>query len=143
MGGTLHTIAKDVKLQVEFNPARVAAYRLIGYENRLLRDQDFADDTKDAGDLGAGHTVTALYEVIPVGARSAAAVRGTDSLRYQRTTVRPEVGESPELMFVKLRYKPPTGDASRLLQHAVVDRAASGAAPPSDDFTFEIGRAHV
>ena len=67
MGGTLVTVAKDVKLQVEFNPARCAAYRLIGYENRLLRDEDFADDTKDAGDLGAGHTVTALYEVVPVG----------------------------------------------------------------------------
>ncbi|HEX6060209.1 MAG TPA: von Willebrand factor type A domain-containing protein, partial [Gemmatimonadaceae bacterium] len=83
MGGTLVTIAKDVKLQLEFNPAQVAGYRLIGYENRLLRAEDFADDSKDAGELGAGHTVTALYELIPVGARDASRLRGTDSLRYQ------------------------------------------------------------
>ena len=91
MGGTLLTIAKDVKLQVEFNPTRVAAYRLIGYENRLLAAEDFDDDTKDAGELGAGHTVTALYEVIPVGVDSPVEVRGMDSLRYQTTATRPEL----------------------------------------------------
>ena len=77
MGGTLVTIAKDVKVQVEFNPARVAAYRLIGYENRLLAAEDFADDRKDAGEMGAGHSVTALYEVVPVGVRSPVEVRGS------------------------------------------------------------------
>jgi Ca-activated chloride channel homolog len=84
-GGTLFTIAKDVKLQIEFNPARVKAYRLIGYENRLLRDEDFNDDKKDAGELGSGHTVTALYEIIPVGVESE--FSKVDDLKYQKTTV--------------------------------------------------------
>ncbi|MEM8558185.1 MAG: von Willebrand factor type A domain-containing protein [Bacteroidota bacterium] len=125
MGGTLFTIAKDVKLQVEFNPAAVAAYRLIGYENRLLADEDFNDDTKDSGDLGAGHSVTALYEVIPVGADSPtlAGLPTVDPLRYQANTT-PEPDFEPsnaddELLFVKLRYKQPDGDTSRLLTHAV------------------------
>ena len=89
MGGTLLTIAKDVKLQVEFNPKKVSAYRLIGYENRMLAAEDFTDDTKDAGELGAGHSVTALYEIIPVGVESPVEVPGLDSLRYQTPTVRP------------------------------------------------------
>jgi Ca-activated chloride channel family protein len=133
MGGTLLTIAKDVKLQVELNPERVAGYRLIGYENRALRDEDFADDRKDAGELGAGHSVTALYEVIPVGAEDAATVRGQDPLRYQRGA-RPAAGaaEGAELMYVKLRYKAPDGERSRLVEHAVLDRAGR----PSADFTF-------
>ncbi|MEM9997184.1 MAG: von Willebrand factor type A domain-containing protein [Bacteroidota bacterium] len=125
MGGTLFTIAKDVKLQVEFNPAAVAAYRLIGYENRLLADEDFNDDTKDAGDLGAGHSVTALYEVIPVGADSPtlASLPTVDPLRYQQN-ITPEPDFEPsdtgdELLFVKLRYKQPDGDTSQLLTHAV------------------------
>ena len=130
-GGTLHTIAKDVKVQVEFNPTRVRAYRLIGYENRMLAAEDFSDDTKDAGDLGAGHTVTALYEVIPAGVASATPVRGLDDLRYQSTEVRIEAS-SPELMFVKLRYKDPDGKRSRLLTHTVLD----GTTIPSSDFTF-------
>ncbi len=131
MGGTLLTIAKDVKLQVEFNPAKVAAYRLIGYENRLLAAEDFADDTKDAGELGAGHSVTALYEVIPVGVDSPVEVRGLDSLRYQAPS--PPTGTaSPELLFVKLRYKDPAGGASRLLETPVLDRAKT----PSEDFRF-------
>ena len=130
-GGTLHTIAKDVKVQVEFNPTRVRAYRLIGYENRMLAAEDFSDDTKDAGDLGAGHTVTALYEVIPAGVASATPVRGLDDLRYQSTEVRIEAS-SPELMFVKLRYKDPDGKRSRLLTHPVMD----GTTIPSSDFTF-------
>jgi Ca-activated chloride channel family protein len=132
MGGTLHTIAKDVKVQVEFNPARVAAYRLIGYENRLLRREDFDDDRKDAGEMGAGHTVTALYEVVPVGAVSEAAWRGVDSLRYQHVPATTAVAGGDELMFVKLRYKEPAGASSRLLQHAVRARASE----PSLDFAF-------
>ena len=130
-GGTLHTIAKDVKVQVEFNPTRARAYRLIGYENRMLAAEDFSDDTKDAGDLGAGHTVTALYEVIPAGVASATPVRGLDDLRYQSTEVRIEAS-SPELMFVKLRYKDPDGKRSRLLTHPLMD----GTTIPSSDFTF-------
>ncbi|MCZ6915668.1 MAG: DUF3520 domain-containing protein, partial [Gemmatimonadetes bacterium] len=120
MGGTLFTIAKDVKIQVEFNPARVQAYRLIGYENRLLAAEDFNDDTKDAGELGAGHTVTALYEVIPVGVETEYAIGGVDSLRYQ-TPVARALPDTGELLFVKLRYKAPDGDTSRLLTHVVED----------------------
>jgi Ca-activated chloride channel family protein len=122
IGGTLVTIAKDVKLQIEFNPARVAGYRLIGYENRLLRDEDFNDDTKDAGELGAGHSVTALYEVIPVGAPDADSLRRPDSLRYQRAAAPRPASGTAELMHVQLRYKAPTGDVSKLLRHTVRDR---------------------
>ena len=129
-GGTLFTVAKDVKLQVEFNPARVAAYRLIGYENRLLRDEDFDDDTKDAGEMGAGHSVTALYEVVPVGVRSDVVTGG--DLRYQRTQVRRDAARSPELLYVKIRYKEPDGLESRLFDHAVLDRGSR----PSHDFRF-------
>ncbi len=132
LGGTLATIAKDVKIQVEFNPARVASYRLIGYENRMLRDEDFNDDKKDAGDLGAGHSVTALYEVVPVGAPDADSARGSDPLRYQGGGVRSDAASSDELMYVKLRYKEPSGSASRLLAHVVRDRVVE----PSADFRF-------
>ena len=131
-GGTLYTIAKDVKLQVEFNPARVQAYRLIGYENRMLAAEDFNDDRKDSGDLGAGHTVTALYEIIPTGVHTSTPIRGLDELRYQRTHERDSLRESPELLFVKLRYKDPSGSRSRLLSHAVRDDDVL----PSSDFTF-------
>ena len=130
-GGTLVTIAKDVKLQVEFNPAKVAAYRLIGYENRLLRDQDFNDDTKDAGEIGSGHTVTALYEIIPVGSHSDQKVEGVDPLRYQAPPVR-EGTATNELLFVRLRYKEPDGETSRLIERAVVDRGERASA----DLTF-------
>jgi Ca-activated chloride channel family protein len=132
MGGTLLTIAKDVKLQVEFNPTRAAAYRLIGYENRLLAAEDFDDDTKDAGELGAGHSVTALYEVIPVGVESPVEVRGLDSLRYQTNVDRMNTTESEELLFVKLRYKDPDQDKSRLLDLPVLDHTGSA----SEDFRF-------
>ena len=134
-GGTLYTIAKDVKLQVEFNPARVQAYRLIGYENRMLAAEDFNDDRKDSGDLGAGHTVTALYEVIPTGVDTSTPIRGLDELRYQRTDER-VARESPEMLFVKLRYKDPDGSRSRLLSHAVRDVDVDGDVVPSTDFTF-------
>jgi Ca-activated chloride channel family protein len=134
MGGTLFTIAKDVKLQVEFNPARVYAYRLIGYENRLLADRDFNDDRKDAGEIGAGHSVTALYEVVPVGADSEVRVGTVDSLRYQRTDAEPVGAFGREMMNVKVRYKAPDGEQSRLLSHAVQVPARGGAT--SDDFRF-------
>jgi Ca-activated chloride channel family protein len=119
-GGTLFTIAKDVKLQVEFNPARVAAYRLIGYENRALRNEEFDDDRRDAGDMGAGHSVTALYEIVPVGARMDVDAR-TPTLRYQRTGAALRSSFGGELAFVKLRYKLPSSETSRLFSQAVVD----------------------
>ena len=132
MGGTLLTLAKDVKVQVEFNPARVAGYRLIGYENRLLNPEDFSDDTKDAGELGAGHTVTALYEVVPEGV-PVPREGGVDPLRYQ-----PEGGSDPpsdfadELLHVRVRYKDPDGARSKLLAQPVADRVGA----PSADFRF-------
>jgi len=121
-GATLVTVAKDVKIQVEFNPANVAAYRLIGYENRLLRNEDFNDDRKDAGEIGAGHTVTALYEIVPAGAEID--LPTVDPLKYQRT---PSAAPAPsaardELMTVKLRYKAPDGDVSRLITIPVKNR---------------------
>jgi Ca-activated chloride channel family protein len=126
-GGTLFTVAKDVKIQVEFNPARVQAYRLLGYENRLLAREDFADDRKDAGEIGAGHTVTALYEVVPVGATPVAT--GSDSLTYQQVAIRQSAQRSSELMTVRLRYKEPTGSKSRLLSTAIVDEGRASASP--------------
>lgn len=131
MGGTLVTIAKDVKIQVEFNPVRVAAYRLIGYENRLLAAEDFNDDTKDAGELGAGHSVTALYEVVPTGVESSAVIRDVDPLRYQRND-EPEVLDNEEMLFVKLRYKQPDGDTSQLVTRKVGDTVTQTSA----DFRF-------
>ncbi len=121
MGATLLTIAKDVKIQVEFNPAKVQAYRLIGYENRLLAAQDFNDDKKDAGELGAGHSVTALYEVIPVGVETDVKLPGVDDLRYQQNNTASSTSNSDELMLVKLRYKEPKGTVSQLIEQPVVD----------------------
>jgi Ca-activated chloride channel homolog len=125
-GGTLFTVAKDVKIQVEFNPARVQAYRLLGYENRLMSREDFADDKKDAGEIGAGHTVTALYEVVPVGATPVAI--GGDSLTYQQVAIRQSAHKSAELMTVRLRYKEPTGSKSRLLTTPIVDEGNAASA---------------
>jgi Ca-activated chloride channel family protein len=124
VGGTLYTIAKDVKIQVEFNPRHVAGYRLVGYENRLLRDEEFNDDRVDAGEIGAGHTVTALYEVVPAGQRVGG---GADELKYQRPApaAEPSGAGAGELLTVKLRYKEPEGGASRLLSVGVVDTGAS------------------
>lgn len=113
-GATLFTIAKDVKLQIEFNPAQVKAYRLIGYENRMLRNEDFANDKIDAGELGAGHRVTALYEIIP--ASSHEQIPGTVNLRYQQTLPSQNKNATRELMFVKLRYKEPSGTQSKLVE---------------------------
>jgi Ca-activated chloride channel family protein len=132
MGSTLVTIAKDVKIQVEFNPARVGAYRLIGYENRLLRNRDFNDDTKDAGEIGAGHHVTALYELVPAGKEES--LPDVDDLEFQKASNTP--GEPrEESLIVKLRYKRPDGDTSKLLKQGVVDDGREYARA-SDDFKF-------
>ncbi|WP_017661254.1 vWA domain-containing protein [Baaleninema simplex] len=135
LGGTLLTIAKDVKIQVEFNPARVQAYRLIGYENRLLQDEDFNDDTRDAGELGAGHSVTALYEIVPVGVELDVELPEIDELRYQQPSETSDFADSDELMLVKLRYKNPTEDESQLIERPVVDRGVS-LERASEDFRF-------
>ena len=118
LSGTLMTIAKDAKIQVEFNPARVRSYRLLGYENRQLAHRDFHDDAKDAGEIGAGHTVTALYQIVPIGAP---VEPGVDALRYQSAEQAPakESEHDGEMMFVKLRYKQPDSDTSTLLQTPV------------------------
>jgi len=134
LGGTLYTVAKDVKIQVEWNPARVRAYRLIGYENRMLRNEDFTDDKKDAGEVGSGHSVTALYEIVPVGVTTDVTIRVPDSLRYQHRSVEASSAAGPELLFVKVRYKAPDGDESRLLSRPVL--AEEGHAP-SVDFQFQ------
>ena len=134
LGGTLYTVAKDVKIQVEWNPARVQGYRLIGYENRLLRNEDFADDKKDAGEVGSGHSVTALYEVVLVGAQTDEKIRMPDSLRYQRRESQSTSAAGPELLFVKVRYKQPDGDQSRLLSQPVL---AGADQKPSVDFQFQ------
>ena len=124
-GGTLFTIAKDVKLQVEFNPAKVKGYRLIGYENRMLAKEDFNNDKKDAGELGSGHTVTALYEVIPVGVKSDE-LENVDALKYQQPLQKIATGNfTNELMNIKLRYKQPGGEKSKLVQQPVMDKNAS------------------
>ncbi len=120
-GGTLFTIAKDVKLQIEFNPAKVQAYRLIGYENRKLKNEDFNNDKKDAGELGSGHTVTALYEIIPVGVKSEF-TNSIDPLKYQKNKVEKPSYNSKELMTLKLRYKAPDGNKSKLITTPVMDK---------------------
>jgi Ca-activated chloride channel homolog len=145
MNGTLVTIAKDVKIQVEFNPARVASYRLIGYEKRMLRKEDFNNDKVDAGEIGAGHTVTALYEVVPLGSsvNSAASVPPVDPLKYSRpkksksASAKPTADKSTsgELLTVKLRYKKPDGDKSELIEQPVIDSNAAFAST-SPDFKF-------
>nr|MDQ3349988.1 DUF3520 domain-containing protein [Acidobacteriota bacterium] len=129
-GATLVTVAKDVKIQVEFNPAHVAAYRLVGYENRMLRSEDFNNDRKDAGEIGAGHTVTALYELVPPGAD--AELPGVDPLKYQRPVAPSTAAPRDEVMTVKLRYKAPDGDDSRLMTVAV----KNGASEPSVNIGF-------
>lgn len=119
-GGTMFTVAKDVKLQIEFNPAKVQAYRLIGYENRLLAKEDFNNDKKDAGDMGSGHTVTAFYEIIPAGIKDDY-VGNVDPLKYQKTEKAPAKSNSDEMATVKFRYKQPQGMVSKLSQVTVSD----------------------
>lgn len=129
-GGALVCVAKDVKFQVEFNPARVGAYRLIGYENRLLKSEDFKDDKKDAGDLGSGHTVTALYEIVPVGVKID--LPGVDPLKYQ-TPAKPSDKGSDEWLTVKLRYKQPEGETSKEMAAVLGGKAE---AEMGEDFRF-------
>ena len=118
MGATLVTVAKDVKIQVEFNPAYIKGYRLVGYENRMLSAEDFADDTKDAGEIGAGHSVTALYEVVPVDSPMEFS---SSDLKYESTEA---AGiENGELLTVALRYKEPDGNESKLLEYPVAETA--------------------
>ncbi len=129
INGTLMTIAKDVKIQVEFNPNRVASYRLIGYEKRLLRKEDFNNDKVDAGEIGAGHTVTALYEVVPAGAGltdPAASVPPVDPLKYQSpaATTAAKTEGSAEMVTVKLRHKKPDGDVSELTEKSFIDNGS-------------------
>jgi Ca-activated chloride channel family protein len=141
INGTLMTIAKDVKIQVEFNPARVASYRLIGYEKRMLRKEDFNNDKIDAGEIGAGHTVTALYEVVPTGSGAtdpAASVPPVDPLKYQTpnpasvaSTYTDSKNQSPEMVTVKLRHKKPDGETSELTERSFTDNGSkfANAAP--------------
>ncbi|WAC42152.1 YfbK domain-containing protein [Pedobacter sp. SL55] len=133
----MFTVAKDVKLQIEFNPAKVQAYRLIGYENRLLNNEDFNDDQKDAGEMGAGHTVTALYEIIPVGVESKF-VKSVDALKYQKTkkNTSSSFSNTNELLTVKMRYKQPDGNRSKLLEQPVVDHYQDKLTKTSDNFKF-------
>ncbi|WP_419033876.1 vWA domain-containing protein [Dysgonomonas gadei] len=136
-GATMYTVAKDVKLQIEFNPNRVQAYRLVGYETRMLNKEDFNDDTKDAGEMGAGHTVTAFYEVVPVGVKMN--MQGNvDPLKYQteaKNPIQKRLGESmhPDLLTVKLRYKQPNGSTSKKIEVPLID---SNTNEVSDDFRF-------
>lgn len=135
MTGTLITIAKDVKIQIDFNPAVVAGYRLIGYENRMLQAEDFKDDTKDAGEIGAGHTVTALYEIIPSGHL----VPGSDidPSKYQKPNELSEAAATDELLTVRLRYKVPDGQVSKPLEVPVIAEEKSFD-DATDDFQFAV-----
>ncbi len=134
MNGTLVTIANDVKIQVEFNPARVASYRLIGYEKRMLRKEDFNNDKVDAGEIGAGHTVTALYEVVPVGVASNPSVPPVDPLKYSADESSPSMraASSNEMLTVKLRYKKPDENKSELIERAVTDTSETFETAPAD-----------
>lgn len=132
-GGTLFTVAKDVKLQIEFNPAKVQSYRLIGYENRLLAKEDFNNDEKDAGEIGSGHSVTAIYEIIPTGVKDSFTA-SVDDLKYQKTNPS-NSSNTNELLNIKLRYKEPAGGKSKLLVKTVSDNALS-INSTSDNFRF-------
>ncbi|MFD2872971.1 von Willebrand factor type A domain-containing protein [Mucilaginibacter ximonensis] len=134
-GGTLFTVAKDVKLQVEFNPAKVQAYRLLGYEDRLMAKEDFNNDNKMGGDMGVGHTVTALYEIIPAGLKDDDMMGSVDPLKYQKTTENKAINNSPEIMTIKFRYKNPESDRSKMEQVAVAGGAMQ-TDKASDDFRF-------
>jgi Ca-activated chloride channel family protein len=137
LSGSLTTIAKDVKIQIEFNPSQIRGYRLIGYENRVLAAKDFNDDTKDAGEIGAGHTVTALYELVPAGAAEPRAV--LDELKYQKAEGRGQKAEveekgeqSKELLTLKLRFKQPDGDVSKKVEYPLVEKGTRFANSTSD-----------
>jgi Ca-activated chloride channel family protein len=125
-----------VKLQIEFNPTTVAGYRLIGYENRVLKDEDFNDDTKDAGDIGAGHSVTALYEIVPAGT-DVPGVKKVDDLKYQSKTIPNANATTGELLTVKIRYKQPDGKTSKLLSQPV-KQAHAELAQTTVDFRWAV-----
>ena len=135
-GGTMYAVAKDVKLQIEFNPEHVQAYRLVGYESRILNNEDFNDDTKDAGEMGAGHCVTAFYEIVPPGVRFTG-TGDVDPLKYQKpkkeSRDKPEYTGSRDLLTIKLRYKQPDGDASEKIELPVIDGKSNSV---SSDFRF-------
>jgi Ca-activated chloride channel family protein len=135
-GGALVCVAKDVKFQVDFNPARVAAYRLIGYENRLLKAEDFKNDAKDAGDMGSGHQATVLYEIVPVGVPID--LPGVDKSKYT-TAVKVDPNAPDEWLTVKMRYKQPEADVSKELSKALPGKALGQEL--SDDFRFAAGAA--
>ncbi len=135
MAGTMYAIAKDVKIQIEFNPGKVTAYRLIGYENRKLQKEDFNDDTKDAGELGSGHTVTAMYEIIPAGVK--ADLPDVDDLKYQKTVINKENSTSDELLTIKFRYKEPDGEKSKLIKKVVKSRTVQ-LEKTSENFAFSV-----
>ncbi len=130
MGGTLLVIAKDVKIQIEFNPAKVKSYRLIGYENRIMPAKDFDDDKKDAGELGAGHTVTALYEIIPADEKAQ-----SHELKYQISKIKKEAYQTDEIVTIKFRYKKPKEKKSRLIKIQVKDKNIP-LKKTSDNFRF-------
>ncbi len=131
MSSTLFTIAKDVKIQVEFNPAVISQYRLVGYENRILREEDFNNDAVDAGDIGAGHQVTAIYEVVPTGR-----IGWIPSRRYENAPASAATNRMAEAAHVKLRYKLPNGDKSKLIDYVVTNAQLRRAQAPSGDFAF-------
>lgn len=133
MRANMFTIAKDVKIQIEFTPNTIKAYRLIGYENRLLAKEDFNDDTKDAGELGAGHTVTAIYEVILSDSKSKQAIASTDELKYQKTVAS---SNQTDLMTVKFRYKPPQSSTSVLLEQVLTKSQIISLEQSSNNFRF-------
>jgi len=141
-GSTLVTIAKDVKLQVEFNPARVQSYKLIGYENRVLAKEDFNDDKKDAGEIGAGHSVTALYEVVPVGAPNPSATPVVDPLKYQAAGSLSKAAAQGELMTVAVRYKLPSSETSSKFS-VVINDEAHDVAQASTDYRFGVAVANI
>ncbi|MEG3182279.1 vWA domain-containing protein [Sphingomonas sp. LT1P40] len=131
LSASLFTIAKDVKVQVEFNPAQVSQYRLIGYENRALAEEDFDNDAVDAGDIGAGHQVTAIYEVVPTGAKGWLPDR-----RYDGNRPAAAPGKGSELAYVRLRYKLPGEDSSKLIERAIPASLIRSAAAPTGDMAF-------
>jgi Ca-activated chloride channel family protein len=131
--GTLITIAKDVKIQVDFNPAQVGAYRLLGYENRMLRAEDFADDAKDAGEIGAGHTVTAFYEIIPAGAELPPST--VEPSKYQEPGELTSQSAGNEMLTVRLRYKLPDGEKS-IAMDVPFENQTTEFAEASQDFRF-------
>jgi len=133
-GGTLFTVAKDVKLQIEFNPAKVQAYRLLGYENRLLEKEDFNNDKKIGGDMGVGHTVTALYEIIPANINDSY-TNSVDPLKYQKTKETAAGNASAELVTIKFRYKMPQAEKSKMEKVSIKDEPIAFS-KTSDDFRF-------